>query len=590
MKKILAIYAAVIATFALAVSCNKVEDLPYHEEGSQVQLTASKATVAPTAADSATTVIDFSWTDPKYASDSATFRYILEIDSSGRNFAKKTTKTVIGTRSTSLTGKELNNIVLNYGFTLGQAYDMDVRLVSSYNNNNERYVSANTVKIKVTPYKDSSVLTSTQSSVTGTLATASQHSLDFNWTRSFNGYSGVVNYVLQYDSSGKGFVNPFEINVGANLLTKGMTQGEMNETALNSGIPGGNSGKVEYRIKATTVHGATVYSNVVHITIQSYLPILRFYLPGGYQAATGNGNNWDPPTAPEFIRDQRTGLFNNMYYMYIYLPAGAEFKITQGRAWDVNYGGTGGTLVPGGANLTVPSAGVYRITINRQTLQYNIMAGRMGFVGGGVGAGWDPPSVFPTYAMGAPATNVFVGITDFTTNGWKLIDNNVWNNGSNAVNETRSYGTAGPSGSTLATNGADFSAPSAAGRYRVIWDGRNADNTKYEMSPATEMRVVGDGIDVPGVNDWDPPTSPQMTYNGNGEWTITLALEANKSIKFLAGNAWGAFDYEDNSGQSQALGSPRPIKWDGGPDFKTPTSAGTYTITLNEYTQRVTIN
>jgi hypothetical protein len=110
------------------------------------------------------------------------------------------------------------------------------------------------------------------------------------------------------------------------------------------------------------------------------------------------------------------------------------------------------------------------------------------------------------------------------------------------------------------------------------------------MSPATEMRVVGDGIDVPGVNDWDPPTSPQMTYNGNGEWTITLALEANKSIKFLAGNAWGAFDYEDNSGQSQALGSPRPIKWDGGPDFKTPTSAGTYTITLNEYTQRVTIN
>lgn len=587
MKKYLAICAAVIVTLA---ACNKVEDLPYHEEGSQVTLSANKTTVAPTAADSANEVISFSWTDPKYASDTSSFRYILEIDSSGRNFSKKSTKTVIGTRTMSLTGKELNNIVLNYGFTLGQPYDMDVRLVSSYNNNNERYISANTLKIKVTPYKDSSVLTSTQSSVSGTLATAAQHSLDFNWTRSFNGYSGNVTYVLQYDSSGKGFVNPFEIAVGANLLTKAMTQGEMNETALNSGIPGGNPGKVEYRIKATTAQGATVYSNAVHITIQTYLPILRFFLPGGYQAATGNGNNWDPPTAPEFIRDQRTGLFNNMYYMYIWLPAGAEFKITQGRAWDVNYGGTGGTLVPGGANLSVPAAGVYRITINRQTLQYNIMQGRMGFVGGGVGAGWNPPNVFPTYQMGAPSTNVFVGITDFTTNGWKLIDNNTWNNGSNAVDETRSYGTSGPSGSTLQTNGADFAAPAAAGRYRVIWDGRNPDNTKYEMSPATEMRLVGDGMDVPGVNDWDPPTSPQMTYNGNGEWIITIALKANKSIKFLAGNAWGAFDYEDNSGQSQALGTPRPIKWDGGPDFRTPTSAGTYTVTLNEYTQRVTIN
>ena len=81
-----------------------------------------------------------------------------------------------------------------------------------------------------------------------------------------------------------------------------------------------------------------------------------------------------------------------------------------------------------------------------------------------------------------------------------------------------------------------------------------------------------------------------MTYAGNGVWTITLALLANKEIKFLAGNDWGAFDYEDNSGQSQALGTPRPINWDGGPNFRTPATAGTYTITLNENLQTVTIN
>lgn len=80
-----------------------------------------------------------------------------------------------------------------------------------------------------------------------------------------------------------------------------------------------------------------------------------------------------------------------------------------------------------------------------------------------------------------------------------------------------------------------------------------------------------------------------MTYSGNGIWTITLNLIGNKEIKFLAGNAWGAFDYEDNSGGSQGS-TPRAIRWDGGPNFRTPAASGSYTITLNEYTQTVTIN
>ena len=73
-------------------------------------------------------------------------------------------------------------------------------------------------------------------------------------------------------------------------------------------------------------------------------------------------------------------------------------------------------------------------------------------------------------------------------------------------------------------------------------------------------------------------------------WSITLTLVAGKDIKFLAGNAWGAFDYEDNSGGSTATGTPRKIKWEGGDNFKTPATTGSYTITLNEYTQTVTIN
>lgn len=579
---LITLLAAVVIT-----ACNKVDDLPYYGKGNVIALTSSKTIVTATASDSLNNLIAFSWTNPNYASDSATYKYVLEIDSVGRNFVNKTTKTVIGTRTTSFTGKELNAMVLGYGFTLGRPFTLEARVISSYGNNNEQYTS-NVITFEMTPYNDPSVLTTANASVSGTLATAGQLSNTFSWTTSFNGYTGNVTYVLQYDSAGKNFVTPQEVPVGVNLYSKAMTQGEMNETALNSGIPGGNSGKVEYRLKATTAQGAISYSNVVNVTIQSYLPILRFYLPGGYQAATGNGNNWDPPTAPELIRDTRAAAFNKLYYIYIYLPGGSEFKVTQGRAWDVNYGGTGGDLISGGANFTVATSGFYRISIDRANMKYDIREGRMGFVGGATGAGWTPPNVFPNYALGNSATNLFVGLTDFTTGGWKLIDHNDWNNGDITAVNARSYGAAGGSGSTLDINGANMPDITTAGRYRVIWDGRNVDNTKYEMSPATEMRIVGDGIQ--GVPAWNPGGSPQMTYNGNGVWTITVTLIAGKDIKFLAGNDWGAFDYEDNSGGSTATGTARKIKWEGGDNFKTPVVTGSYTITLDENAQTVTIN
>ena len=595
MKNIFKIFITAITVAGIIAACKKVDNLtkvdalPVYQLGISPVLSSSTINVAPALADSSNAVINFSWSNPKYSNDSSTTKYILEIDSTGKNFANEKTKTVVGSLTTALTGRDLNAMLLSLGFKLGVSQSIDVRLISSYNNNNERYMS-NVVKVMVTPFPDPAKLVTANAAVTVTLPNADLASNTFSWEAAFKGYSGAVTYTLQYDSAGKNFVAPIEIPVGASLYSLALKQGEMNQTALNSGIPGGNTGKVEYRIKAVTALGAVSFSNVVNVTITSYLPIARVYLPGGYQSSTGNGNDWDPPTAPELIRDLRSSVFNKLYYIYLYLPANAEFKITIGRSWAVNYGGSGGVLSGGGANLTVPTAGYYRISVNISTLQYNISAGRMGFVGGATGAGWNPPGVFPTYALGNAGTNLFVGLTNFTSGGWKLIDADAWDNGSQSVSETRSYGTSGGDGSTLQVNGSNFNDYATAGRYRVIWDGRDRDNIKYFTSPGTEMRIVGDGMNQAGVNDWDPPTSPQMTYSGNGIWTLTIALKANKEIKFLAGNNWGAFDYEDNSGGSQSVGTPRGIRWEGGGNFKTPATAGTYIVTLNENLQTVTIN
>src|SRR5450432_4550544 len=119
---------AALGIAAIFSACDKVADLPSYQLGTTPVLSASVVTVAAVPADSNKTALTLSWTFPKYANDSATTKYVIEIDSTGRNFSKAVAKTVVGPLSTSYSAKELNNILLGYGFNYNVAYDMDVRL------------------------------------------------------------------------------------------------------------------------------------------------------------------------------------------------------------------------------------------------------------------------------------------------------------------------------------------------------------------------------------------------------------------------------------------------------------------------------
>jgi hypothetical protein len=152
MKSILNfILLAAGVTFLLA-SCDKVGDLPTYENGKAPVLNASSAAIAPSPADSNNTALTLSWTFPAYANDSASTKYTIEIDSTGKNFARASTKIVQGSLSTPFKAKELNTILLSYGYAFNVPVDMDVRVTSSYANNNEKLIS-NILKIRMTPYK-----------------------------------------------------------------------------------------------------------------------------------------------------------------------------------------------------------------------------------------------------------------------------------------------------------------------------------------------------------------------------------------------------------------------------------------------------
>ncbi|TAD86768.1 MAG: hypothetical protein EAY75_07230 [Bacteroidetes bacterium] len=152
MKTILKIWSLAVVLLAGVSACEKVDNFPSRLNGLATRLSASSDFVAPTAADSNKSVISFNWSYPDFATDSASVKYVFEIDSAGRNFRQANVRTISGALGTSFIAKELNSIMLNWGFDFNKTYDLEARVIASYANNNDQRIS-NTVRIKATTYK-----------------------------------------------------------------------------------------------------------------------------------------------------------------------------------------------------------------------------------------------------------------------------------------------------------------------------------------------------------------------------------------------------------------------------------------------------
>lgn len=414
--------------------------------------------------------------------------------------------------------------------------------------------------------------------------TSTTENITFNWTKSVPGTgSPAVTYRILFSNNGS-FTTPLftmlSNNNGVDSFLVVTYKRISDSLALHGYADISLQANLKWTVEATS--GAWKQRSD-YVNDLSILRQVKFYLVGGVQNPV-----WNIDNPLEMITDKRSDRYGKVFYSYVKMNAGTEFKFFKTKGdWNSGYGNngvSGAGFTTGfnmGGNFIAPSTGIYRLTLDVGNNMAYMQLKQVGVVGNM--QGWNP---------GAPITGGYIKRDQFLiltpTSGsdpFKFHDGPVWDNGT--PDKARWWGDAGSGNLDVDGNGAEIVANTSP-RTRVIWDGTNGQQVKFEKSPAAEMRVVGDGMT--GVNDWDPSTSPQMTYSGNGVWTISIALKADKDIKFLAGNAWGAFDYEDNSGQSNAVGTVRPIVWNSNTNFKTPASAGTYTITLNEYTQTVVIN
>lgn len=356
MKSIIKLFQ-IIVTLVFLAACNKEKDLPLYQNATASLLSASSSTIAPARTDSDKAVLTLNWTYPNHAvADPNTVKYIIEIDSTGKNFTSPLTKTVTGSLNTTYLAKELNSFLLAKGYEPAVAVDLDVRLTSSYSNNNERTTS-NTVKISYTPY--------------------------------------AIRVITNYD------------------------------------------------------------------------------FPKALRVA-GNFQDWSPASGPKLVDTTANGTTGAKYEGFInFNNASPEFKFVKGDDWsagDLGGAGTGKLAAGGGANLTLPSEGVYRIKASTTELTWSFdKIDTWGLIGDATPGGWSTSTPMTMNSDGTYSVTAAL-----TIGGLKFRANNDW-----AINFGDNKANGGPD------NAPDYDGDNisitAAGNYLITLDLTKAGNYYYTV-------------------------------------------------------------------------------------------------------------
>lgn len=156
MKNWLTRIVGLCAAVVLMSSCEKDEVKVTAEPGAAPVLTASATTVNLQKEDADKVAVTYSWTPITLAfSESgfpATMTYTLQFAKKGTNFASTKDLDASGVVKKELTVSEVNALLKDLGFGVGQAAQLDVRLKSSYAANVPVYTTA-LAALNGTPYE-----------------------------------------------------------------------------------------------------------------------------------------------------------------------------------------------------------------------------------------------------------------------------------------------------------------------------------------------------------------------------------------------------------------------------------------------------
>ena len=446
---------------ALALgSCTKATNNTYYGNGTKPVFSASVTSVAVTPADSLSNVVVLSWTDPKYPGTyPGPNLYTIQVDSVGHNFVTPAVWTVSGGLLDTLQAKTVNSLALSMGGAFGVPFALELRVVSSYANNNAPLTS-NTLNITVTPYKTPPKV---QPPTTGQLFLVGSATMD-SWNNPVPSpaqqftvvdsvhYTG--NFYLQageaYDMlpANGSWNNKYNVPSGVASPPLGVPTSFQYVTGGGEDIPAPTDSNGIYNIWVDFQVGTFTVTKV-----QGYA---NLWIPGNYQG-------WAPATAPMLASVNKDGLYDGFFN---YTELGG-FKFTGEADWNgVIIGDTakaGGsdiltTANGGGNNIEMSGTGWWYMKVDTKMdtfFRYPIT--QFGLIGDF--NSWSTDVVM-TYNAGSNGVPYWTGtFTAAASGGFKIRADGAWD---------FSWGIGGPGGS-MSSTAANNNIPVTAGTHTVTF-------------------------------------------------------------------------------------------------------------------------
>lgn len=303
----------------------------------------------------------------------------------------------------------------------------------------------------------------------------------FLWSDANFGLGIIPNYDVEIDNAGENFDTPIVVGATAGTNQFAASHSVLNTALLALGATPYETANFEVRIKAH-VGASVLYSNPVEMIITPYTTETpKLWIPGGFQSASGYGDNFSHATAPQL---KALAYGNTTYEGYVYIANAITsvdngFKFSTQANWDgTNYGsGAAANLIsPTGGNI-IANAGYYRVKVDTDptVLGYSLTETNWGVIGNATPGGWDNSTPM-TYNPTTKKWTVTVALTPQTApdNGWKFRANNAWdiNMGDAVLNSTDGV---------LAEGGKNIGV-TVAGTYKIELDLSNPRDYKYTIT------------------------------------------------------------------------------------------------------------
>ena len=471
-------------------------------------------------------------------------------------------------------------------------------------NGSTKLLAQNVYNITVTRFQDGAspfVLLAPSSSTVPTVInpTSTTDTLRFNWTRSKPANSAnTVSYRVWFykDDANSTPVFSMPSNNTGKDTTLGISYAQYSDSLSAHGFADlTQTSGLKWTVSAVsgTWTQWNSYTNQLYIQRE-----VKLYIVGG---STPIG--WTPAAAIRMIPD---GNFPGVFFMYVKLTnsaANGGFKfLSENTDWstptqkiygDVDGSGTSGNLIQSGSsnNIAVPADGIYRVVADINQNKFWVQTGGIGALGL-VGAfqspaQWDPPTAIKMTYTGP---NQFIKLQKMSAGDeFKLHDGNAWDHStpqaSKWYDEVDAYpglafldgviGNENNLKNPVTFDGAD----PADSLVRVIFDGSDVKNLKYSLTKG-RVFVIGDATAGGWTNDagMSAALRPPLVYQGNGVWKGTMTLVAG-SIKFIIQEGSWDFSYGGSGGV---------LSYQNGANISIAT-AGTYTVTVDEYNMTYTV-